>query len=169
VVREVRRVPKDWQHPKNERGHYRPLHGRSYAAEVAEWDEEYAQWKKGFRRGYGDEGKWIAKDLEHADMPFSEWHGRRPDEADYMPDWPESERTYLQMYENTSEGTPISPVMETAEELARWLADTSASSFASMTATYEQWLSTIRRGWAVGAMASAETGLVSGVEGLASK
>lgn len=38
--------------------------------------------------------------------------------------------------------------METPEALARWLADTGASSFGSNTATYEQWLSTIKRGWA---------------------
>ncbi len=30
---------------------------------------------------------------------------------------------YLQMYENTTEGTPISPVMKTRRQLARWLSD----------------------------------------------
>ena len=79
-----------------------------------------------------------------------------------MPDWPESERTHLQMYESTSEGTPISPVMETPEQLARWLADTGASAFAGMTATYEQWLAVARGGFAPSAYVTA-SGLQSGV------
>lgn len=53
-----------------------------------------------------------------------------------------------QMWETTSEGSPVSPVFATAEELARWLADTGASSFGNMTATYEQWLGMCREGWA---------------------
>lgn len=40
-----------------------------------------------------------------------------------MPRWSAKKRTHLQMYETCSEGTPISPVMATAEELAHWLAD----------------------------------------------
>lgn len=83
-----------------------------------------------------------------------------------MPDWPESERTHLQMYEDTTEGTPISPVMKTAEELARWLADNNASSFGDHTATYDQWLTMIKRGFAVSACISPSRGLVSGVEAI---
>ena len=52
------------------------------------------------------------------------------------------------MYENTSQGTPISPVFDNAEDLAQWLADNGATSFGSSTATYDQWLSTIKRGFA---------------------
>jgi hypothetical protein len=48
-----------------------------------------------------------------------------------------------QMWETTSEGSPMSPVFKTPEELARWLADTGASAFAGMTATYDEWLGTI--------------------------
>ena len=57
-----------------------------------------------------------------------------------------------QMWETTSEGSPISPVFATPEELARWLADSGASAFGDMTATREQWLSTIREGGAVSAV-----------------
>ena len=42
---------------------------------------------------------------------------------------PIEERTHYQMYETCTEGTPISPVMETPENLARWLADNGASAF----------------------------------------
>ena len=38
--------------------------------------------------------------------------------------------------------------MDTPENLARWLADNNASAFAGETATYDQWLSTINRGFA---------------------
>lgn len=45
-----------------------------------------------------------------------------------------------QMWETTSEGSPMSPVFATAEELARWLTDTGASTFGYNTASYETWL-----------------------------
>lgn len=58
-----------------------------------------------------------------------------------------------QAWETTSEGSPISPVFATPEDLARWLADTGASSFGSRTATYEQWLKFIQGpGWAPSAV-----------------
>jgi hypothetical protein len=143
--REVRRVPADWEHPKNERGNYIPLYGRSFSKEVADWDEGAAQWENGFLDNY--KGGWEPKD-QSMDYPYEEWSGKRPEEHEYMPDWPDEQRTHIQMYEDTSEGTPISPVMETPEELARWLADNNASAFAGMKATYEQWLSTIKHGFA---------------------
>ena len=48
-----------------------------------------------------------------------------------------------QMWETTSEGSPISPVFAAPEELARWLADNGASTFGSDTTTYEKWLGMI--------------------------
>lgn len=72
-----------------------------------------------------------------------------------------------QMWETTSEGSPISPVCKTPEELAKWLSDDGASSFGRDTATYEQWFLMIKAGWAPSALMSAETGLVSGVVGIA--
>jgi hypothetical protein len=57
-----------------------------------------------------------------------------------------------QMWETTSEGSPISPVCESPEALARWLADNRASTFGADTATYEQWLAMIGRGWAMSAV-----------------
>lgn len=94
---------------------------------------------------------------------YWEHSGDPPDPEFHMPEWDASERTHYQMYETTSEGTPISPVFADVESLARWLADTGASAFGDMTATYEQWLATCRRGGAVSAAIRAD-GLVSGVE-----
>src|SRR6267378_1932339 len=141
--REVRMVSKDWQHPKDEQtGRYKPLYpGERYDGQ-------------GFMEKANSEGLQEAID----------WYGGAPDLNDYMPNWPESERTHLMMYEDTSEGTPISPAFATAEELAHWLADTGASAFGKETASYEAWLATCKEGWAVSAAYSAETGIISGVE-----
>jgi hypothetical protein len=68
-----------------------------------------------------------------------------------------------QMWEDTSEGSPISPVFETPEELAQWLTDTKASSFGDMSATYEEWLNMINRGWAPSMVYTSEKGIQSGV------
>ena len=70
------------------------------------------------------------------------------------------------MYEDTSEGTPISPVMETPEKLARWLVDNNASAFAGQTATYEHWLAVCKGGWAP-SMIAVGGKLMNGVDGVA--
>lgn len=164
--REIRRVPANWEHPKNAAGHYVPLHD-GFNKRLAAWDEENTKWQEGLRRDYGDDkDTWVPVDAKYIGTPFSEWDGERPDQKDYMPDWPEAERTHIQMYETCTEGTPISPVCATPEECARWLADNEASAFGHMTATYEQWLATCKRGWAPSAIGTSRTGLVSGVEAL---
>jgi hypothetical protein len=181
--REVRKVPANWVHPRDQRGNHIPLFGRSYAKETADWDEGERQWKAGFRSqtvwhdGGGYHEEWIPKEPEYHEaricddgryrvMTYADWAGARPAMSDYMPDWPNELRTHLQMYETTSEGTPISPVMDTPEALARWLADNNASAFANMTATYEQWLATINRGFAPSAVI-AHGPMESGVAALA--
>jgi hypothetical protein len=45
-----------------------------------------------------------------------------------------------QMWETTSEGSPISPVFETAEALADWLAANGTSVFRGRTASRDEWL-----------------------------
>lgn len=141
--REVRRVPANWGHPIDDRGHYIPLHD-GYNERAAAWDEENAKWQQGLRSDW--EGGWKPIEEEHRGMLFSDWDGERPEQKDYMPDWPIEERTHYQMYETCTEGTPISPVMDSPEALARWLADTGASAFGSQTATYEQWRGMVDEG-----------------------
>lgn len=144
--REVRRVPADWQHPKNEYDRYKPLYpGEKYPMDAA-----------GFMEKANAEGLQEAID----------WYGQAPDQNDYMPNWPEAERTHYMMYEDTSEGTPISPAFATPEELARWLADTGASAFGSQTASYEGWLRVAQGGYAPSAVSVGGGPLVSGVDAL---
>ena len=144
--RQVRMVPKDWKHPKDAKGNHIPLLD-GLCNYLFQWHREKAMWDIGFRQNCADDN-WIPIEPEYQHHTFQEWHGEMPDPEDFMPDWPSEARTHMQMYEDTSEGTPISPVMETPEELARWLADNNASAFGDMTATYEQWLATCKSGWA---------------------
>jgi len=163
--REVRMVPKAWEHPRNEDGNFIPLCKGSYATRAAEWDFAREQWGKGLQEDWA--GGWKARDGNALTIArYTDWAGPRPSPDDYMPEWPEEVATHLMMYEDTSEGTPISPAFATPEELARWLADNNASAFANDTATYEQWLSTCKRGWAVSAVMVAGGPMTSGVAGM---
>lgn len=99
-------------------------------------------------KGSGEDGRAKAIKRKH-----DAWSPTEPPEGD---GW--------QMWETTSEGSPISPVFATPEELARWLADNGASTFGSDTGTYEQWLRMITgAGWAPSAVVD-ERGVRSGVE-----
>jgi hypothetical protein len=73
-----------------------------------------------------------------------------------------------QLWSTTTEGTPMSPVFESPEQLATWLFENEASSFGSSTATYEQWLNFIRGpGWAPSAILS-DGKMQSGVDAASS-
>lgn len=161
--REVRMVPPDWQHPTEfVRGwrtnqpelRFKPLLDSDFAAAHAEWQNEKEAWDRGERPQSADEG-----------TTFEDWYGGEPQAAHYMPAFAPGTATHLMMYEDTSEGTPISPAFATPEELARWLADNNASSFADQGATYEQWLRVCQGGYAPSAIIT--NGVVrSGVAGL---
>lgn len=160
--RSIRRVPSDWVHPvyTSENARFRELIGRPIPLfdgkdldeEIAEWDEGLRKWSEGLRPdGYDADGNsiWVTPGDEPMrsrgrDDTWEEWTGGRPDPANYMPNWPAAERTHIAMYEDTTEGTPISPVFKTGEALAHWLADNHASCFGSNTASYESWLRWIR-------------------------
>lgn len=169
--REVRRVPAGWVHPKYTEETARtsrhvgtciPLHeGRDLASSQKEWDKSEALWREGLRP---DRSQKQTNDP----YQFSEYYGSRPTYDEHMPNWPEDQRTHYMMYENTTEGTPISPVFATPEELARWLADNNASAFGHMTATYDQWLRVCQGGWAPSMVIQCGT-MSSGVAALEDK
>src|ERR1017187_9570080 len=133
--REIRMVPADWQHPKDERGQYEPLLDGSFAEELAEWNLGKSKWSEGLQDDYNS--GWKPSD---SNSTWEEWAGVAPEEAAYMPTFAEGTATHLMMmYETCTEGTPISPAFATPEELAHWLADTNASAFGAMGASYESW------------------------------
>ncbi len=124
MSREMRKVPKDWVHPVKTNGRHKALFdGAGYERLVAAWDKERAKYP------------------DKSEDEFDSWDGPRPDAEDYMlVGVPPEERTHYQMYQTTSEGTPISPIMESPEELARWCADEGLNAFGGMTEGYEWWL-----------------------------
>jgi len=67
-------------------------------------------------------------------------------EEAYMPNWPEHQRTHFMMYEDTSEGTPLTPAFKTLEEVAQYLVSHGESVFGSQTASYEEWLRICHKG-----------------------
>lgn len=76
---------------------------------------------------------------------------------------------WWQIWETTSEGSPITPAFATPEECARWAADNGASVFGAsvfgyQTATYETWLKFLTGpGWAPSAVITGGQ-MKSGVE-----
>lgn len=155
--REVRRIPYNWKHPKDENGCYIPLDGDSFSKDLEKYNMGKELWERGFCEDWSDDPRdWKPKESSQ-NYTYEEWAGDPPKEDEYMPYWPDEERT-------CSEGTPISPVMKDPEELAKWLADNGASSFGNMTATYEEWLAMIKGpGWSFSAACVPGKGIVSGI------
>ena len=112
--REIRRVPPDWEHPKDARGHYIPLLDGEYEAEAAEWDAGKSAWDAGTSE---DAQKY--KDENCQD--YRKWAGDRPRKEEYRPWLPEGSATAYQVYETVSEGTPMSPVFRYLSDLEVWL------------------------------------------------
>ena len=161
--REVRRVPANWQHPKKREYNYlkmcyeeiyQPKHNRPFGPAMREWYAAWEAWERG-DRPEGSDGI----------VNYWDWDGGPPDPAYYLPDWTEEQRTHLMMYEDTSEGTPISPAFATPEELAQWLVDNKTSAFADSTASYDGWLRVALGGYAP-SMVITDGAMQSGVDAL---
>lgn len=87
--REIRRVPLDWEHPKDVNGNYIP---------------HYDQ------------------DLDSAKSSYNPDDGESFYEESYrLRKWDEQEAVGYQLYESTSEGTPLSPVFETTDDLIEYI------------------------------------------------
>lgn len=164
--REVRMVPPDWKHPLDPKtGHFQPKHKTPYKVAMADWEKQRDMWLKGYKFDFVSETWEPHQQDSDLDTFIDEWGGE-PEPEYYMPEFAKGTATHLQMYETCSEGTPLSPIFATPEELARWLADNNASAFGSQGATYEQWLGMIQKGWAPsGVMQNGE--IISGVAAVA--
>lgn len=62
--------------------------------------------------------------------------------GDYLAEKPKNPIGF-QMYEEVSEGTPISPVFDNIESLVDWLVDKRASIFADVSANRETWMAVV--------------------------
>lgn len=132
--REIRRVVPNWEHPKQERADYRtgqmvedyrPLFDSDFETEMQDWMDELAKWLNG---GFQEKLEQYANDPELAineNEPmreFCEWHSSPPDPDYCRPRWDDDDRTWIQVYETVSEGTPVTPPFPTPEELVDYLA-----------------------------------------------
>lgn len=123
--REIRKVPADWQHPKAEkyvpskdpRGesewveteHYRPLYDRDYESAAQEWLTEFDQWRAGTHPHQMPDIKYF---WDYSNVPDEETCRARK--------WTDEEATHYQIYETVTEGTPVSPVFASLQELVEW-------------------------------------------------
>jgi len=112
--REIRRVPPNWEHPKKEDGGYIPLHEQTYKEACQQWRENFFKWEKTER------AEWLKEEGENVE--YWDVEGGPPSDDCYLPEFTE-EATWFQVYETVSEGTPVSPPFESAEELAIYLSE----------------------------------------------
>lgn len=125
--RELRRVPANWEHPRNDKGHLQPLFDTDFATVAREWLDNAILWDKGQHPDQLDPSMTSA-----TECPFYwQWDSSPPDPDYYRPAWTEAERTHFQIYETVTEGTPISPVFATRAQVAVWLIEQGYSEHAA--------------------------------------
>ncbi len=143
--RQLRMVAKNWKHPKDKNGNYIPLLDGNFKEILANYKEGEERWISGFRKSYTyPDFQWVKKEDKYKEMSYAEWDSGRPVKKDYMPQWTEKEKTHIQLYENTTEGTPISPVFKASEieKLAEYAAE-NCTTFADYKASKKEWLKMI--------------------------
>lgn len=154
--REVRQVPPNWEHPKDDNGNYKSMFDRNYQDKMAEWITNHQLWLEG---KHPDQ---LTGDRSECKF-FAQWNGDAPDIDYYNIFYTADEATWFQLYETVSEGTPVSPPFATKEELAEYLAENGdfwyqsdqkrGGSFRTKP-TLEQARSLVDTGWAMSFMAS---------------
>lgn len=110
--REIRRVPPNWEHPRDSEGHHIALLDQDYRTAAHEWHRNFLAWDAHTHEDWAKHGS----DYPH----YWEWAGGPPEEDWYRPCFTE-EATCFQVYENVSEGTPTSPVFTNRRQLVEWL------------------------------------------------
>lgn len=154
--REIRKVPKGWQHPENE-GVLQPLYDRDYETEISEWINFHNQWLKG---EHPDQKKYSDATAKH--KFYAQWSDNPPDIGYYRPKWKDSERTCFQMYETVSEGTPVTPVFETEEALVDYLVNVGERHGGKHSRKAAE--AFVKDGWAPSFVMTPEHGIKSGVD-----
>ncbi|WP_285011240.1 hypothetical protein [Pedobacter faecalis] len=134
--REIRRVPEGWEHPK-ENGRYIPMFDTFYLDALNDWLKEHNAWQ------LGTHADLIGNPDRKIEYPFyAMWGGNPPDVESYHTRlYSHDELTHIQLYESTSEGTPLSPVFhkDDFDKLCEWAA-ANATTFAHFKASKEDWM-----------------------------
>ena len=113
MCREVRKVPKDWIHPRgwiHDNKQYTPLYNETYEKAC----EEYSCTN----------------------------YTPKPEKYVTYDKYDDSICTHFQLYETTSEGTPLSPVFETLEELIDYATE-NCTVFADYKVSKTEWIKMI--------------------------
>lgn len=112
--REIRRVPPNWEHPRDVNGNLLPTHNRFYGDACDEWVSNFRLWEQG---EHPDQ-----KRYPNTPKYYWEWDNPPPDKTYYLPEkWTADQATCYQIYETVTEGTPTSPIFQTEEEMVQWL------------------------------------------------
>lgn len=127
--REIRRVPPNWEHPTKTAIDYKtgkpievyvPLFEDDIEKAFSHWLEKYKQF---LESGIEE----VLKEEENPDYwrsrpyrLFCDWYGDPPVVREHV-DYEGVEPTWYQVYENVSEGTPITPPFASKEDLIEHL------------------------------------------------
>jgi hypothetical protein len=129
MSREVRRVPADWQHPRwahdelvtsqaHLAGRYQPCVDADYESACREWYADAALWCRG---EHPDQQKQPRPSYLANYRWYHEWHAPPHRKCHRERAWTPEEATHYQVYETVTEGTPITPVFATLEEMVEHL------------------------------------------------
>lgn len=115
-MREIRRVPGWWQHPRTGVGEWVPLHDQSYDEAYVAYYYGSWLWQKRIHPAQ------LAQPETTLSDTYEGWMGEPPD-PNYFRGilWDAEEATCWMLYESISAGTPVSPLFESCEELLAWM------------------------------------------------
>ncbi len=116
--REIRKVTKGWEHPKDKHGDYKPMFDEDYDTAAQGWIKGLFEWENATDPDISATRK--EAEEEYKCRYYWAWVGGPPNKKHHRPKFKE-EPTCYQIYENVSKGTPISPVFETEDEMFKWL------------------------------------------------
>ena len=105
---------------------------------LREWLAEFAAFEAGNQSRKMAETEYIENEHQTREsigrqlaFYFARWHGNPPQVEYYRPAWTVEEADHYQVYENATEGTPVSPVFATLAEVRAWLIDEGYTEFAA--------------------------------------
>lgn len=144
---EIRKVPKDWEHPQEWNTLYNEMKNKplfegkngAFKKDAGEWMEGCIKWHQGIHPDQKEEA------YDNKNKYCWEWFGSPPEPKEYMPDFGDN-ATHLMLFETTSEGTPISPAFETLDEVCQY-AENNCFTFAKHKTTKERWKEMLEDGF----------------------
>jgi len=151
LQRVIRRVPLNYEHPRDDEGHFRPQCAELWDDVMREWLEGWERWRRGEHEAQSlrysedcENGK-AGELIYPPDTPYVEYEAPPDPENYHTRPWPEDAEMGIQMYEDVSEGTPISEVYPDTEdgrlEMAKELTETPKGITDGM--TVNDWLKVI--------------------------